>query len=379
MTTDIDIAIIGAGASGLMVATHLDGEYRLFEGNPKIGAKILISGGGKCNVTNEKMGSGYFLGENSFVTTVLQRFNQNHLLSWLKKYSVVPSIRTRGQYFCNTSAKEIVGLFTRLIPPQKIVTNCKITDISIRDDKFILKSHNRSFRVSKLVLATGGMSYPQIGSDGSGLEFAKGFGHTIVKTSPALVGLTLQKEQFFLKELSGVSLDVEVRVEGKVCEGALLFAHRGLSGPVMLDVSLYWQKGAIEIDFLPNFSFATLADSKKLISTALPLPKRLTKAFLSHFQIDDKPLVQCTNKERESLAGLKNYTFAPAGNFGYQKAEAMRGGVSTDEIDPLTMMSKKIKNLYIIGEVTDVTGQLGGYNLQWAFSSGWVCAKALNC
>jgi len=199
-------------------------------------------------------------------------------------------------------------------------------------------------------------------------KVASNFGHTIVKTAPALVGFTLQKEQFFFKELS---------VGEHLCKGALLFAHKGISGPAVLDASLYWEKGKIEIDFLPKFSWKNLKSSKKQISSILPMPKRVTKAFLLQFGMDDKSGYQCSLEELSILQTLHRYTLAPAGTFGYSKAEVTKGGVCTDEVDGKTMMSKKCEGLYFVGEVLDVTGRLGGYNFQWAFSSAYVCSKSI--
>ncbi|MCF6206600.1 MAG: NAD(P)/FAD-dependent oxidoreductase, partial [Sulfurovum sp.] len=188
---------------------------------------------------------------------------------------------------------------------------------------------------------------------------------------------TVQKEQFFFKDLSGTSTDVVITVGDQRCEGSLLFAHKGISGPVVLDASLYWEKGKIEIDFLPGFDWSVFKRSKKKISSLLPLPKRVTKAFLLQLNIEDQVGCAVSSETMKALQVLNRYTFAPAGTFGYAKAEVTRGGVATDEVDVLTMESKKQRGLFFIGEVLDVTGQLGGYNFQWAFSSAYVCAKRL--
>jgi predicted Rossmann fold flavoprotein len=201
------------------------------------------------------------------------------------------------------------------------------------------------------------------------------FGHTIIATAPALVGFTVQKEQFFFKELSGVSTEVIISVGKEKCRGGLLFAHKGISGPAVLDASLFWKKGKISIDFLPSFSWKSIEGSKKQISSLLPLPKRVSKAFLLQLHLEDKAYDTLSEKEKKSLETLSAYSFAPAGSFGYSKAEVTRGGVFTDEVDAVTMMSDKEEGLYFIGEVLDVTGKLGGYNFQWAFSSAYACAK----
>ena len=192
-----------------------------------------------------------------------------------------------------------------------------------------------------------------------------------------MVGFTVQKEQFFFKELSGSAVDVCIKVGQHFCKGALLFAHKGMSGPAVLDASLYWEKGTIEIDFLPSFHWNSIKGSKKQITSLLPLSKRITKAFLVQLELKDKPFCQLTAQELDKLKLLNHYRLSPAGTFGYTKAEVTKGGVSTDEVDAQTMMSKKVKNLYFIGEVLDVTGRLGGYNFQWAFSSAYQCSQYL--
>ena len=177
--------------------------------------------------------------------------------------------------------------------------------------------------------------------------------------------------------MAGISTDVEITVGDKVAKGALLFAHKGISGPAVLDASLYWDKGTISINFLPHINMKLMLNSKKKISNLLGLPSRLSKVLLSELNLEDKVAQQMSPQEWNLLALLQNYTFAPAGTFGYSKAEVTKGGISTDEIDASSMMSKKVENLYFIGEVLDVTGELGGYNFQWAFSSAYVCSKAI--
>jgi len=373
------IIIIGGGASALMLAALLPkNSVTIIESNAKLGAKILVSGGGKCNITNEQMGTEYFLGDQTFIQQPLKKFNEKALLRWLERQNLHPVLRKETQFFCKDSAKELLDIFQKESRKQQVCLNEQVLEVVKRDDTFYVKTKKNSYQAKAVVVASGGLSFPKLGASSIGYEIAIAFGHTIVSTAPALVGFTVQKEQFFFKELSGVSTDVAIRVGDHVCKGALLFAHKGISGPAVLDASLYWEKGKIEINFLPDFSWKGVEGSKKLISSLLPMPKRVTKAFLLQLCLEDKPYCQLTGKEREILQSLSHYSFAPAGTFGYSKAEVTKGGVATSEVDNSTMMSQREKGLYFIGEVLDVTGRLGGYNFQWAFSSAYSCAKSLS-
>jgi predicted Rossmann fold flavoprotein len=370
--------IIGGGASALMLASLLPkNSATIIEGNVRPGAKILVSGGGKCNITNANMGPEYFLGDENFVKPSLKGFNEKRLLQWLERQRLEPVLRKKTQYFCKDSAKELLDIFLKESRKQKIFTNEKVLEVSKQDDIFYVKTNKRTLSAHTVVVASGGLSFPKLGASAIGYEIAESFGHSIIKTSPGLVGFTVQKDQFFFKDLSGVSTDVEIKVGDAVCRGALLFAHKGMSGPAVLDASLYWEKGKIEIDFLPGFSWNNIYKSKKLISSLLPIPKRVTKAFLLQFKLDDKMGIQITADELQLLKILNHYSFAPAGTFGYSKAEVTKGGVCTDEVDANTMMSQKTEGLFFTGEVLNVTGRLGGYNFQWAFSSAYTCAKFL--
>jgi predicted Rossmann fold flavoprotein len=373
---DNQIIIIGGGASALMLASLLPKHtVTIIESNAKLGAKILVSGGGKCNITNTKMGTEYYLGDADFVAPSLKAFSEKSLLKWLERQGLDPELRKETQYFCRDSAKELLDIFTKEAKKQKIVLNEEVLSVSKRDDVFYVKTSKKTHTSSALVVASGGLSFPKLGASAIGYEIAEHFGHSIVKTAPALVGFTVQKEQFFFKSLSGVSTDVSIKVAEQECRGALLFAHKGMSGPAVLDASLYWEKGKIEIDFLPDFSWRSVQGSKKQISSLLPMPKRVTKAFLIELELEDKPYNTLTQSELEKLHTLSHYNFAPAGTFGYSKAEVTKGGVDTSEVDNITMMSKEEEGLYFLGEVLDVTGRLGGYNFQWAFSSAYSCAK----
>jgi predicted Rossmann fold flavoprotein len=376
---DNQIIIIGGGASALMLAALLPkNSATIIESNAKLGAKILVSGGGKCNITNTLMGTEYFLGEQNFIQQSLKKFNEKALLRWLERQNLHPVLRKETQYFCQDSAKELLDIFLKESKKQTLCMSEKVLEVTKRDEIFYVKTNKKTHTAKSVVVTSGGLSFPKIGASSIGYEIAGSFGHTIVKTAPALVGFTVQKDQFFFKELSGVSTDVKIRVGDNICEGALLFAHKGMSGPAVLDASLYWEKGKIEIDFLPGFSWKQIEGSKKQISSLLPMPKRVTKAFLLQLSLEDKSYNKLTVKERETLQMLSHYSFAPAGTFGYAKAEVTKGGVDTSEVDGSTMMSKKEEGLYFIGEVLDVTGRLGGYNFQWAFSSAYSCAKRLS-
>ncbi|MDQ7047485.1 MAG: aminoacetone oxidase family FAD-binding enzyme [Sulfurovum sp.] len=373
-----NIIIIGGGASALMLASLLPkNAATIIESNPKVGAKILVSGGGKCNITNTKMGTRYFLGDEKFIEPSLKSFNEKGLIRWLERQNLHPVLRKETQYFCQDSSKELLDIFLKESKKQTFCLNEKVLTISKREDIFYVKTNKKTHTAHAVVVASGGLSFPKLGASSIGYDIAKSFGHSIVKVAPALVGFTVQKEQFFFKGLSGVSTQVQIHIGDDLCEGALLFAHKGLSGPAVLDASLYWEKGKIEIDFLPNFLWSSIKGSKKQISSLLPMPKRVTKAFLIQLCLEDKSYNQLSQKELESLQSLSHYTFAPAGTFGYSKAEVTKGGVDTSQVDSCTMMSQKEEGLYFIGEVLDVTGRLGGYNFQWAFSSAYCCSKNL--
>ncbi len=363
-----------------MCASHLKKnlDIAILEGNSKAGAKIDISGGGKCNITNAKVKANDYKGDKEFINSVLKDFNNKALLNWLKKRGLNPVMKKESQYFCPNSAKEMTNLLLKAKGDIPIIYNTKVDRVSKESKKFRVYTNRGIFSSNRLIIALGGMAYPRVGATNKGLEIAKAFGHTLNTTYPALTGFTLQKEQFFMKELSGISLKAIVKVGEREIFSDILFAHRGISGPAILDASLWWQKGEIEINFLPNFEIDSIKSSKKLLSTALPLPKRASKAFLNTLQLEDKNCNKLKKDEWQSLEKLQNYRFAPAGRFGYARAEVMAGGVDTDEIDSSTMESKIIKDLYILGEVLDVTGRVGGFNFQWAFSSAKVCANGIN-
>ena len=362
-----DTIIIGAGVGALIVANrYKDKDMLILESSSKVAPKIKISGGGRCNITNKHLSKDNYLGDPRFIEPVLKAFDQNSLLDFLQSRSLVPIIRKKSQYFCPNSSQELIDLLTSDINA-KIIFNHKVKKVQKKGDLFVV---DNKYQARELVVASGGLSFPSIGASGIAYDIAREFGHTIIPTSPALVGLTLQPAQFWMKELSGISLEVKIAIKEKVINGDLLFAHRGISGPVVLNTSLYWQKGEITIDFSPKQKIdKKIFNSTKKLSNAIFLPKRFIKAFLDSLGLADKPLSNYDDIEREKLKLLNSYTFAPAGNFGYTKAEVTKGGINTDEIDPNTMMSKKCKNLYFIGECLNVTGELGGYNIQWAFSS----------
>lgn len=373
------IIIIGGGASALMLASLLPKKSAtIIESNLKQGSKLLVSGGGKCNITNKVMDAAYFLGEAYFVQPALDMFDEKMLLAWLRKNDLEPVMRKGTQYFCPNSAKEIMKIFLKESSKQKVLLGEKVIDVTKSGRMFEVKTEKRTLKASKVVVASGGLSFPNLGASDIGYRVAEHFGHTIVKTAPALVGFTLQPEEFFFKELAGASTDVTITVSEKIVKGSLLFAHKGISGPAVLDASLYWEKGKIEIDFLGEVDWEALRHSQKNISTLLPMPKRVTKRFLLQLKLDDKQGNRVTSQELELLKSLQHYSFAPAGTFGYSKAEVTKGGVCTDEVNAYTMMSEKEDGLYCIGEVLDVTGRLGGYNFQWAFSSAYVCYQHLS-
>ena len=345
-----DIAIIGAGASGLMTASMLpkDLNIAIIDSNAQIGAKIKISGGSKCNITNTTIDSSHYLGDEEFVDSILKSLSVNELLEFLNTNGVKPHINekiVKGTYFCHSS-QDVIEMFKKLTYHCHFYMEHTVSNVSY-EQHYTIDTNQKTIVAKKLIVASGGLSYPSLGASGIGFDIAKQFGHKVNATNPALVGFTVQKDQFWFKQLSGLSLEAQITVQGKKLYGSMLFTHKGCSGPVILNSSLYWKKGIISIDFLPTKNSY--------------LPKRFMKFFKEQYG----------NSFDKNL--LHDYTMAPAGNFGYTKAEVTKGGIDVNEIDSKSMQSKLQKDLYFIGEVLDVTGELGGYNFHWAFA----CAKTL--
>ncbi len=351
----------------------------LIDANSTLAPKLKISGGGKCNVTNEKVSADNFFGDAKFVANILEKFSNIDLINFLKNIGVETKKVARvvdGQFFCNSS-KEIISAFEKMTKSCDFLMNTKVLDAEFKNDLFEITCDKNKIYAKKLLIASGGLSYAQLNATSIGFEIAKKFGHTVVLPTPALVGLTVQPNEFWFKNLSGVSLEASVLVGDKKFAGGLLFAHKGISGPVILNASLWWSRGLIDIDFLPkvkNLDKFLETQKAKIVSNAINLPKNFMKVFLDAIGLEDKKVSEFSKDEIIKLHKLKNYTFAPAGTFGFTKAEVTKGGVDTSEIDHQTFESKNQKNLYFLGEVLNVTGELGGYNLQWAFSSAKVCA-----
>ncbi|MBC8238484.1 MAG: aminoacetone oxidase family FAD-binding enzyme [Helicobacteraceae bacterium] len=376
-----DVLIIGGGASSLMCASHLKSSLNIaiIDNNPKLASKLKISGGGKCNITNVEVSSANFDGEESLVDYALQTFSKEDLLNFLDRNNIEPLIRKNRYYFCKNSSDEIINALKKNSRHAEYLLNTTVQEVKKVDDVFEVKTSRGVFKAKKLVVASGGKSFKTLGATEVGLDIAKSFGLKVKEFSPALVGMTLQPAQFWMKELSGLSCYVHIEVEGKLLKEEMLFAHKGISGPCILSASLYWKKGNMSINFLPDENiFKLISGSKKLLSSVIPLPKRLSKALLEAIGVKDVECKKITKEMREKLELIHNYEFAPAGNFGFTKAEVSRGGVLAEELEKTTLESTQVENLYFIGEVVDVTGELGGYNFQWAFSSAVVCASALN-
>ena len=529
-----DVLIIGAGAAGLFLAANLRGKsVALLEKNGSAGKKILASGGGRCNVTNRRIDASNYLGDANFVKNILKNLDFKDVLKFFGELKF--NEQKQSQFFCESGAKDVLGVLlgrARQSGAQifcgvcvkgvrKILAdeNGEITDaFSVLDgDKFegscgndapnlqnvkrnldeifeVVAENGDKFYAKNLVVASGGLSYKSLGASDIGYEIARSFGIKVIPPAPALVGFTVQKEEFWFKNLSGVCFPARILLERALQKGSgdskshsqsksgdadvsadkfsvrreiiganlkqpsdkpaplqtnnlnsqktvtfatprhndeielnltaneapldknrefyesdakfnasqeiefngreslngdakawkssqkkrtkiagdVLFTHKGISGPAVLNASLFWQKGLIEINFCPNFSIETAQKSKKQLSTVLPLPRRFTLEFLRAAGLSDKPYSKYSQAEREKILRLFSYRFAPAGTFGFERAEVTKGGVDTDALEADCGV-KGVRGLYFIGEVLNVTGMLGGYNLHFAFA----CAQAL--
>ncbi len=418
-----DVLIIGAGAAGLFLAANLRGKsVAILEKNATPGKKILASGGGRCNVTNRRIDASNYLGDANFVKNILKNLDFKNVLKFFGELKF--NEQKQNQFFCESGAKDVLGVLLKCArqsgaqifcgvcvkSARKISTdeNGGILDASLAEEaKFdsknlqdfkskqtevfeVLAENGDKFYAKNLVVANGGLSYKSLGASGIGYEIAQSFGVKVVPPAPALVGFTVQKDEFWFKNLSGVCFPARIRVgcagkdaanrESKMPRefaGDILFTHKGISGPAVLNASLFWQKGLMAINFCPNFSIETAQKSKKQLSTILPLPRRFTLEFLRAAGLSDKPYGEYKADEMAKILQLFDYKFAPAGTFGFERAEVTKGGIDTDELDA-NCGRGDTRGLYFIGEVLNVTGMLGGYNLHFAFACAANLAKRLN-
>nr|WP_315018044.1 NAD(P)/FAD-dependent oxidoreductase [uncultured Campylobacter sp.] len=518
-----NVLIIGAGAAGLFLAANLRGKsVALLEKNASGGKKILASGGGRCNVTNRRIDASNYLGDANFVKNILKNLDFKDVLNFFGELKF--NEQKQNQFFCESGAKDVLGVLLKrarqsgaqifcgvcVKGARKISTdeNGGIADAfsALDGDKFegscrsdapnlqnvkrnldeifeVVAENGDKFYAKNLVVASGGLSYKSLGASDVGYEIARSFGIKVIPPAPALVGFTVQKEEFWFKNLSGVCFPAQILLErapqksgdadvsadkfsvcreiiganlkpvplqtndlnskktvtfavtrqnGEILElnltaneatldknrdfyesgakfnasqemefnrgkslngdakawkssqnkrtkiaGDVLFTHKGISGPAVLNASLFWQKGLIEINFCPNFSIETAQKSKKQLSTVLPLPRRFTLEFLRAAGLSDKPYGKYDQAEQEKISRLFSYRFAPAGTFGFERAEVTKGGVDTDALEADCGV-KGVCGLYFIGEVLNVTGMLGGYNLHFAFACAHGLAGRLN-
>ncbi len=398
-----DVIIIGAGAAGMMCAAQAGQRGRrvlLLDHNDKIGERIRISGGGRCNFSNRDVGPENYLSQNPhFSRSALKQFSARDFLALVERHRIRYHEREHGQLFCDDSAQDIVALLQRECGQGNVqwATGCGVERIERREAdglRFELATTQGRFRCTSLVIATGGLAAPKLSASPFGYKLAEQFGLPVVAPKPALVPLALAPETLErLQPLSGASFEAETRCLGskpRFREDVLL-THRGLSGPAILQVSNYWQmqeygsdkKQPIAIDLLPGIDAQTWLEthrhSNALLANVLAetLPRRFAQEWCSLFGFN-KAMAQLTKRELQAAAeALKGWALMPSGTLGYAKAEVTLGGIDTRALSSKTMEASAVPGLYFIGEVVDVTGWLGGYNFQWAWSSGWVAGHAV--
>lgn len=369
--------VIGAGASGLMCAAHIadDGSVLILEKQSQIAAKVKISGGGRCNFTNLGVASANYLCTNKhFVKSALARFTPQDIVKILQQNHLKFEERQNGQLFA-FSAADVAGMLWKRCAEKKVKlqTNCEINKVSRVNDIFRIETNCGVFICENLIVASGGVSYPKIGATDLGYKIAGQFGHKIINPHPALVGLVAPAViRSFFSELAGISVSVIITVDKKKICGDLLFTHLGISGPAVLNASLYWQNGQkLYIDFLNGHSFEKLAEQQSKKSVSQILSTVLSAKFAKRLVVGlDCNIENLSNKNKQILNDrLNNYAFTPQKTMGFDRAEVTAGGVDVSQISSQTMESKLCPHLFFIGEVLDVTGELGGFNLHWAWAS----------
>ncbi len=393
MVHKLDVIVIGAGAAGMMcalTAARRDRRVAILDHAAAPGEKIRISGGGRCNFTNIHAGPKNYLSANPhFAKSALARFKPADFIAMVDAHGIAWHEKTLGQLFCDGSAKDIIGLFLKELAAAGARLHLKQSVVSVErnGDIFRVKTETDVFEAPALVVASGGKSIPKMGATGFAYRIAGEFGLNVLETRPGLVPLTL--DPAFLEKiapLAGISVDAEVRHGKTAFREALLFTHRGLSGPAILQISSYWREGdEISIRIEPDKDFSALFDAarrengRQSVATALAaaLPKRLAQFFVTETGTE-RPLAELSGKAQAALVErLRDWRIRPAGSEGYRTAEVTLGGVDTDGLDSRTMQAKAVPGLYFIGECVDVTGWLGGYNFQWAWASGHAAGEAV--
>ena len=388
MAQDFDAIVLGAGAAGLMCAIEAGKRGRrivVLERAERIGKKILISGGGRCNFTNLHCQPENFLSSNPhFCKSTLARYTPQDFLSLVEQYKIPYHEKHRGQLFCDGSAREIVAMLEEECRRASVTIAVSARAREVRRvDGFVVETGAEQYRAPVLVVATGGLSIPKIGATSFGYELARQFGMKLRECRPGLVPLTFGAEdRRDYNDLAGVSAEVMASCDGQEFRDKMLITHRGLSGPAILQLSSYWdQSGAIAIDLVPGRDWIVpflRGEARKDISAlkgALRaiLPQRLADRWVELHAPKD-----WTNHSLSELERLSHrWEIRPSGTEGYEKAEVTAGGVDTDGLSAKTMESRSVPGLYFIGEVVDVTGQLGGFNFQWAWASGYSAGQAI--
>ncbi len=388
LTDKKDVIVIGAGAGGLLCAIECGKRGRsvlVMDHNDRAGAKVRISGGGRSNFTNLNMTADHYFSQNPhFCKSALARFTPQDFLSLVEKYHIAYYEKEAGQIFCVRSAREIIEMLETegKNAGVEIRLKCSIMDIK-QNERFLIKTSEGVFSSESLVIATGGLSYPSLGASRFGHDVARQFGIKVTQIRPALVPFVFAGEdQKLFKTLAGVSLDAAISCGRKQFRGNILFTHRGLSGPAALQASLHWEsKGLLKIDLLPDTdifaAFVSRRQSRVEMRSLLAeyIPKRFVQVWCDHNLIL-KPINESSDKELKEIANqLHAWSVIPKGTEGYETAEVTAGGVNTDALSSKTMEANETPGLYFIGEVVDVTGELGGYNLHWAWASGYVAGQ----
>ena len=392
--TDVDVLIIGAGAAGMMCALTAAGRGRsvmLLDHSSRLAEKIRISGGGRCNFTNLNTKPENYLSANPhFCRSALARYTPQHIIALLDKHGLRHHEKTLGQLFCDDGSEAIIAMLKHECDAAgaRWCAPCTVEEVS-HSDAFYVATNRGKLRAHSLVIASGGLSIPKTGATPFGYQIAEKFGIPVVRLKPGLVPLTFAPDEWkAYAGLTGVSLEAVVKCGKQAFRENLLVTHRGLSGPAILQISSYWQQGeTLHINLLPDRDMEALLleqhGSNKLLSNflALWLPKSFCEVWCAQMEeqlhIADQPLSQYRDKERKQIAQrLHDWQVTPSGTMGYAKAEVTCGGVDTRALSSKTMECTTVPGLYFIGEVVDVTGQLGGYNFQWAWASGHAAGEA---